>query len=374
MKDLQEDNLFGSMRERLGRYEESPSEELWNKIASKQKKDKVWPMFLEPIGLVLVGVVLLFGGEAAKTEEVRREEAKIEERASAKNEVIQSPITNHESLIPNHKSQITNLQSPIPNPHPISKTQDQVVTNAPSAPSTQHPAPPIDSVEVASPILPTKDSSIADEVVPPFKKPRSRYQIYFSATPSLSFQRMFPAANDEVIVQGFEPRSPLSIKRFGISIDAGLQREINKIFGVYAGLSFYHQKQELTYNYYNKDATVERVGDSWTFDITRKQQSKTFNYNMTNLGVSAGMQVTFKGEKLKHKFGAGLAYTHSLNSSNSYLAYQLSYRNELKINDRFSWFIEPVFTYAFISKENLAEPFKLKPYRAGIGSGLLYRF
>jgi len=103
--------------------------------------------------------------------------------------------------------------------------------------------------------------------------------------------------------------------------------------------------------------------------------------NRFGFGIDA-LLVTLKGEKLKHKFGAGVLFAQGFakesgsynNSRSSYLSYQIFYRNEARIKDRLSWFVEPMFTYSFISKEKLAEPFRLKPYRAGISGGILYRF
>jgi hypothetical protein len=360
MKDLQEDNLFGSMRERLGRYEEAPSEELWNRIAPKKKGERVWPLFLEPMGVMMIGIALLLNFDGTKDEmttvksesiqHIKKENIKKEESIISEAQVIAySKIIEEKETFISPQSQIPNLNSEIKK----------------------------DSIEVVSPILNKKDSSsitVPNEVIPPYKKPKSKFQLYLSVTPGLSFQKMSPSGNDDVIVEGFVANSPLSVKRFGFAIDAGFQRDINRYFGYYGGLSFYQQNQELTYQYYNSQAEVTRIGDSFTYEIFRQEHTKTFNYSMTTLGASAGMLVTLKGEKLKHKFGAGLLYTHSLNSSNSYIAYKLSYRNEVKVNDYITWFVEPNFTYSFIAKEKLDEPFTLKPYRAGISMGLLYRF
>jgi hypothetical protein len=250
---------------------------------------------------------------------------------------------------------------------PTTETKDIVTENipAPGNPATGQPASPGPSLAAQQPL---------DEVIPPYRKTKSKFQLYFSVTPFLSFQKLTPVANDELIVAGLGPRSSLSMKRFGFGIDAGFQKDINKILGFYGGISYYHQEQQLTYNYYDKDASVNRVGDALTFEIKRPMHSKTFDYSMSNLGARAGLLITLKGETLKHKFGAGLMYSHGLKTSANYVAYQLSYRSELSINERISWFVEPTFIYSFISREKLQEPFTLKPYRAGLSTGLLYRF
>ena len=355
------------MRERLGRYEEAPSDELWAKIAAR-KKDGGWLFLLEPVGILMFGIMILMGeGERSAVADLQNKDVR---PARQKTEEVRGVhVKNDEAKVMHEKSaDQQELIVPISTQTPIAKTPGLVTENipAPSTPATSAPSNPATE--------PPASTEPPSEVIPPYKKPHSKFQLYLSVTPSLSFQKLTPAANDHIIIQGLAARSPMSIKRFGFGIDAGFQKDINKIFGYYGGLSFYHQEQQLTYNYYDKDASVQRVGDEWTFEISRQQHTRTFNYSMTNLGVRAGMLVTLKGEKLMHKFGAGLIYTHSLNSSASYLAYQLSYRNEVRINDRISWFAEPTFIYSFVSKEKLQEPFTLKPYRAGISLGVLYRF
>lgn len=378
MKDLHEDNLIDSVRERLGRYEEAPSADLWNKIAaSRRKEQRVWPMWLEAASLVGMGMILYSLSFELPT--VKSGPASIVENETA-------PVV---STTPGEIKQIKKAKE-----HSVTQTKDvlvsheEVVVQRPhqsSVPGQSSPDPRQSSPEIVkadSVYSPNIQEDISPATVPPYKKPKSKFQLYFAVTPSLAFQKIAPNGNDELIVQGFENRSPVSIKRFGFGIDAGLQRDINNIFGFYGGLSFYHQSQQLTYSYYNKDADVTRVGDGLTFEIVRRQHSKTFDYTMSNLGVNAGLLVTLKGEKLKHKFGAGLLFSQGFakeagsynNRRSSYLSYQLFYRNEVRINDHLSWFVEPTFIYSFFSKENLNEPFVLKPYRAGIRAGVLYRF
>jgi hypothetical protein len=366
MKDLHEDNMFDSIRQRIGGYQEAPSEELWKRIAAAQPKRKPAAAWVySRIGAVaMLGLlsVLLFidtdktKQEAAISDEKKQNEiSRIEPIASEPVVIKQKTIRHRDAkdllhvaeptVIANHESQITGHESQIAD-------EDSFALKTDSIQSSPKPI----------------------EVIPPYKKPKSRIHVYFSLTPSLSFQKIIPTGDDDIIVQGLANRSPFSLKRFGFSIDAGLQYELNKYFGFYGGLSFYRQQQTLTYNYYNNDATVTRVGDSWTFLIDRPLHSRSFDYTMTNLGAQGGVMITLKGEKLKNKFGAGLNYTRSLNSPSSYLAYQVFYRNEIKINDQFSWYVQPMFTYSFITKERLNEPFALKPYRAGITGGVLYRF
>jgi hypothetical protein len=387
MKDLHEDDMFGSVRDRLSRYEESPSDDLWGRIErAKDVPSPMWPLWLESSSLGAIAVMLVIGmslGEGGMENMAKPAEKSIAPKSIASREnraPMQAPTTvavNISPESPTATQEISLTPTPIPqdpNPDTITTqetlpTQEILVTRD-----------TLDDQQETSDIqLQTTDPKT---VTPPYKKPRSKFQLFLSVTPSLSFQKIIPGTHDQVIIEDFEHRSPLSIKRFGFAIDAGFQRNINNIFGYYGALTLYRQQQELTYTYFDREANVNRIGDSWQFEINRPQHTRTFDYSMTNIGLRSGILVTLKGEKLQHKFGAGLIYSHGIaksvgsynNRQSSYLSYQLFYRNEVKINDRLSWFVEPTFIYGFISKEKLEEPFRLKPYRAGISAGVLYRF
>jgi len=357
MKDLHKDDIFGSVRERMGRYEEAPSDELWNRIATHQRsKDRVWPILIEATGLVGMGVLVfsLLNFEVRRVEEIKV--STVEE-------------TQPEVVVLAEKPEEIKAQRPLAvfKDQEVRQEQKDQQETLSEPPLLNSPSPQVIQNE------PGQEIEKEKEAVPPYKKPKSKFQFYLSVTPSLSFQKLTPSGNDNLVIQGLEHRSPMSMKRFGFGIDAGFQRDINRTLGFYGGISFYRQQQELTYLYYDKDPQVTRLGDEWVFEINRQQHSKTFDYSMTNVGVSSGLLVTLKGEKLKHKFGAGLMFSIN-NKRSGYLAYQLFYRNELEINDHLGWFIEPTFIYSLISKEKLNEPFTLKPYRAGITTGVIYRW
>lgn len=397
MKDLQEDDIFGSIRERLGRYEEAPSDAVWDKIAARKNDEGVmWPLWMERAALGAVIMAILFNVGLEKLETPKEvQENKVNSAVEQKGEMqsrkgtqstrrgAQREIQN--SAVKNSGSapmiSLGQPQTRNPKPGTFEEKPETVDISAAQLETRNSKLETIDSIEDQSIVVAPKENKL-DEVIPPYKKPKSKFQLYFSITPSLSFQKIIPNSNDAIIIEGFEHRSPLSIKRFGIAVDAGFQRDINRFLGFYGGLSFYQQQQQLTYKYFDREAEVTRVGDLWTFEINRPQQTRTFDYSMINLGVRSGLLVTIKGEKLKHKFGAGLIYSQGFikssnaynNKSSSYLSYQLSYRSELQVNDRLSWYAEPTFVYGFLSKEKLAEPFSLKPYRAGISVGVLYRF
>ncbi|RAV98283.1 hypothetical protein [Pseudochryseolinea flava] len=206
--------------------------------------------------------------------------------------------------------------------------------------------------------------------------------VYAVITPSLSFQEITPVKTDGIEVLDFESPGVIDNARLGWSFDAGYQGVIKKNLEWYAGLSYYQQQQTLSYRYNTGKFDVTQTPKGIT--MTPQTATKSFSYNMRNVGASAGVFYTIKQGGLRHKFGAGLQFHQGLlkssgessynNKQSRYLNYQLSYRLEMSANQRWNIFLQPSYTHAIISNENLREPFKLKPYRAGIGVGAIYRF
>jgi hypothetical protein len=213
--------------------------------------------------------------------------------------------------------------------------------------------------------------------------PKRRPAFYANVTPSLSFQRAIPIGSDEVVVQALSSSSILSSERFGISLDIGVQGFISKRFEYYGGLSLYHQNQTLTYSYQQgNQVTIESSGDN-RYTVTPKVLQGVVNYEMLNLGLQTGILYNLYGKTLTHKVGAGVSYQRGLkktdsesykNSESSYFSYQLFYRGEIRVSSRVRVFVQPVFMQSIRVREKLDAPFNLKPYRAGIGFGILYDF
>jgi hypothetical protein len=223
-----------------------------------------------------------------------------------------------------------------------------------------------------------------NELKPSKRIPKAaRPAVYVSATPSLSFQHAIPLDNDDVIINELSDVSILSAERFGISLDLGVQGSISKRFEYYAGLSFYHQNQILKYTYQaDNEVSVESAGEN-NYTVTPKSFVGSINYEMLNLGVQGGILYNLYGKTLTHKIGAGVSYQNGFkkskseeyeNSESSYFSYQVFYRNEVKVSPRLRFFLQPVFTQSIRVRERLDAPFNLKPYRAGIGLGVLYDF
>lgn len=216
------------------------------------------------------------------------------------------------------------------------------------------------------------------------QKKRKGTTMYFSLTPSLAYQKITPRSNDEMIISSLPSESIFSSNRFGISLEAGFQKRIFKKLEVYAGVSYYMQDQTIAYNVQSQDKVeVETTADQ-DFMVTPGVQQREFKYSMRNMGASTGIFYLIKGGMLQHKAGIGIQYQKGLgktssesgyeNSSSQYLHYQLNYRMEFFLNKRTSFYVQPNFTRAFYTAETLDGPFTIKPYRAGVGLGMLFTF
>jgi hypothetical protein len=216
-----------------------------------------------------------------------------------------------------------------------------------------------------------------------YKKLRKRrLAMYGQFTPLLSFQRVTPVSSDGIVVKELVHRSLLSTGRLAFSFEGGIQGWLTGKLQYHAGVSLYKQSQTLEYRYASGDVSIETTGDR-EYIVSPRQGVATVHYNMTNIGANVGLIYFLYGKQLLHKVGGGFSYQHGMgnrnseiydNAASSYLSYRIFYRNELHINPRLSIYIQPTFNHAFYVQEDLDAPFRLKPYSAGVGFGMVYKF
>jgi hypothetical protein len=235
-----------------------------------------------------------------------------------------------------------------------------------------------------------RDSSASKEVNKPEEQPKKKRSkkfhpaVYFTVSPSLAYQKMVPAKNDAISITELKSDGIFSSNRLGLSIDGGFQIPITQSLEVYTGLSYYQQNQTITYRYSAGNVDEIEGNPDENYIVKPGIRQKDFSYAMRNAGISAGFFYRLKTDKLMHKIGAGLQYQKGFlragegdtytNRSSNYFNYQLLYRLELAVNPRTNFYIQPSFTHAIHASESLNEPFTLKPYRAAIGIGMIYRF
>jgi hypothetical protein len=208
--------------------------------------------------------------------------------------------------------------------------------------------------------------------------------MYASMAPSMNYLKFVPLANDGVVINSIRSNSVLSSGRMGLSFEAGLQGMISKRVEFFSGLSLYRQKQQLTYLYQSGNSSQVVEQGNMTYQITPVLSEGHVQYNMLNAGLRMGFMYQLSIERLAHKAGFALSGQSGMlrssedaaynNARSYYLFYELFYRNEYAINGNARIFIQPFFTHSFFVREDLQAPFHLRPYRAGISFGLVYRF
>jgi hypothetical protein len=231
----------------------------------------------------------------------------------------------------------------------------------------------------------TNKKSTETKVIRPQKNHKKFLpSVFLSVSPSLAYQKITPATDDDINITRLNSSGILSPNRFGLNITGGFQMQVASKVETFVSGSYYSQQPTVSYSYTASDDFSLTEEDEWSFKLTPEVNTKRFNYKMRNVGVSAGVLYHIRGVQLMHKIGGAIYYERGIlkssreetynNSASSYLGYQMLYRMELALNPRTSIFAQPTFSRSIFVKEELDEPFKMKPYRAGIGFGIVYHF
>jgi hypothetical protein len=227
--------------------------------------------------------------------------------------------------------------------------------------------------------------------VPPIlqQKPKLKRKfspsVYAMIAPSFAYQKVIPVRNDDINVRKLNGAGIVSADRLGFGMEAGFQMQVSRYFELYAALSYYQQHQAVSYAYASATGiAVDGTGTPWSYQLSPDETTRSFGYNMKNAGAGAGILYHIRGRKLMHKLGGGFQYQKGFissrgeysynNAASTYLNYQMMYRMEYSLTGRTSIFLQPQFIHAIIANEDLHEPFDIKPYRAGIGFGLVCHF
>ena len=403
MKNSPERSFNDEFDKRIASYSEMPDDVVWNNIDKALRPnrmlvlmawwDRATSLFL--VSLVLGTALILSENDAIPREYSHRVADSTPEKPGADSEMGKArEVTPMHPRSPNKKpvgSQIPDLLKP-------SVVGESVVTNYASADSSETQLIPVSQprnlVSAESLIeQPLIDSLLHDEIVEktadenvaekksshwlPFKN----IKIFAAATPMINFHQVVPISGDGVGITGVESPSILSSDRLSVSISVGLQGYISHRFEYYGGLTFFRKKTSLRYSVLSEEIVTEL--DPLRYSIVPEHSTGEFNYKTTNVGLQGGMLFHLYGKKLMHKVGAGLLYHKGFaDSSNEelykedhsdYLSYEVFYRNEIVINRRLKFFVQPTFTNSFYVSEKLKEPFKLQPYSAGIGFGAIFQ-
>lgn len=413
MKNSPEEEWLHSLEKRLREFTEEPDADLWNRITAKVNHERrpVWIPWANRAAALIALIALLLSWPVSHKEDPRssrkssNEKEHSSEQRSGKNGVDISDAEPSEQAESqplkteyaadgglNNSRANTDIKDVISMNVDDSKDAEKSEMVLPDLSTSVKGTPPqtdneeIIQIDTITPLIPKHDS-VKFHVKETEKKNRAKRKnklvIYASVTPSLAYQKVTPEKNDGIVINRFNARSVLSADRFGLNLEAGVQGRLSEKLEFYSGLSIYSQNQTLTYQYQSGDEVNVTQQTDFNYTVTPGKSEQSVNYDMLTIGGQAGLLYQISGDRLKHKLGAGLSYQHGIlkpeegtykNDRSQYLFYQIFYRNEYSLNNSVRIFLQPFYTHAFFSKEKMNEPFRLTPYRAGIGFGLIYQF
>jgi hypothetical protein len=221
-----------------------------------------------------------------------------------------------------------------------------------------------------------KDKSKRDQ------RKRRLVLIYASITPSLAYYNITPDKKDEVQLKELKSKGIFSTNRLGFTLDIGLHRQLTRKLEGYAGLSYYQQRQNISFTYVSDESSTIAANDGGNYSVTPGTETRQVSYAMQNVGVAAGILYTVKRATLNHQVGLGFQYYYGLsrisnegaidNNAVSYFNYQIMYRLRWNVAPRLDFYLQPSYTSSWRSQQNDCQPFAIKPSRAGIGFGMIY--
>ena len=408
MKNFPEHNSFNELGKRLEEYTEKPDDLVWSNIdaALRPRRTPLWFSWADGISTAttIILFTLMWSIEVNRVSPVLTSASKESSEPNRIQKELLPPVLPHDIT-----DKLTKEKARQKTATRITKTSRFLKSSNIEAPVTPFTRGEIynrtffDTVASNYPIkneLFTLENKVTDTLfldsskakVDSFKtediaqKKRKHLRrgltFYVSVMPQLSFQHIIPVSQDGVVVTDIYNQPIFSSERLGINIEVGIQGKLARRLEYYGGLSLFQQHQTLKYEYQTTSDLKIESKDDLNYTITPDSRVGVVNYAMLNMGANAGLLYHLRGKNLAHKIGAGLSYQYGSrkiasevydNSSSQYLFYQLFYRNELQLNTRLKFFIQPTFSQSIFVNQKLEAPFKVKPYRAGLGLGLLYR-
>lgn len=429
MKNLPENEWMKMLEGQLRNYNEQPDEAVWDAIAQSvqpQRDAAVWKWleYSGSVATVLLAIFLMVNeGENSgivsnltnltkiKTDPEQTEEVKTqsEKSFSVNNSKPGFGEQQNKQLYATQKNKRqVSLKDVLLNENGVLSTSRASLTTSIEKSDNSYAAK-FEKSTVVLDTLPTHHQEVikTDTVVAPIKikdeekgktkeekekdkdKRKSRrkpFTLYAQLKPSLSYYAVQPFGRDEVVISSFTSPKVLSIDRFAIANEVGLQRKLTKKFDYILGLGIYKQNQTLQYQTVDNanHQVVNSSTDPFSYITIPQHSDHVVRYDMTNVGFTAGLLYELKRSGLVHRIGLSGTYQQGfhkaketstyVNAVSRYGFYNVLYRIEYPIRGKLTLYAQPTFTRSFYVEEKLAEPFSLKLSRAGIGIGVLIDF
>jgi hypothetical protein len=212
--------------------------------------------------------------------------------------------------------------------------------------------------------------------------------IYFTAMPTLGYQKLEANPADNVIVESFAKLSNFSSKRLGIRAEIGVEYKLTPRVKAFGGVLYYQRKQTISYTERVTTGVKETVsGDTLTLDPQFAVEDRSFEYELKNVGVQLGLNYTLWKKKFLHVAGTGIEFHKALNKlpedqralgftahPSTYVFYNLYYRVQYPAEGRLKAIFQPTFNYSLFLNRDMNAPFYVKPYGLGLNLGVTYSF
>jgi hypothetical protein len=393
MKNSPELEWLRKLETRLGNYAEAPDEQVWEYITSKvgKRADAGWMKWTD-YAVMLVGLVVLLWSSISVKEQgpaasefagvhaqLPRERNVAGEQGSPSKKTVES--RKHEASISSEISAHKNVDPIGSTIAPGYSAMDSGVSLQPlsTAATDKGEYIKVDSVLEVSPLTDGLDRKRNEVIVPARRK--AGFTFYAAVSPSLTFQRLIPVANDGVIIESVDVRPVFSSDRLNVALQAGIQSRIGRRFEIFGGVSLHRQSQTFSYRHLSGgNASVKE--DDLDYSLMPETSRKSLHYDVLNVGAEAGIFYCLRFDALIHKIGAGLLWQHGMmktfdgeihdEAMANYLFYQILYRNEFAISNSMNVFFQPFYQHALRTGDVPNAPFQLNPYRAGLSIGFVY--
>lgn len=265
----------------------------------------------------------------------------------------------------------------------VNASRDWSQKPASASTSSGEAGPKVDStlVNIVADTIKTNVSSPSGENKS--RKKRS-FKIYLSLTPKMTYYKIIPNKNDQVELKGLKSPGVFSPDRLGFGVDIGVQKPISKNLEWFGGAAYSVQNQSIGYSYVSNEITAIEPGADGDYTITPAIKSRSVKHSLHNVHLSSGLLYTVKKAALTQQAGLGLQYEYGLNSirsedavqtrNHSFAMVNFMYRFKWNFSEYFDFYIQPQFTHAINSQDNIDQLYSIKPSRAGVGLGVIYHF
>lgn len=396
MKDSPEHELFRKIEHRLRNYTEQPDYVLWSNISNalEKKRESRWIIWFERVGAL--GAVLMFLLLAGN--DVNNNPSEISFNKDEQLITLQRESSSGVGLnVHTHDQEYSNASNKmlpsadnevsITVQQNTSGNETKVYKEADDISDTDSAEPAQADVEsdslMNSPEEITQTKAEAGTIIKDVKRiiRKNNLRLSVSLTPLLTFRKIVPHGNDNVVINTVTAPPVFSSSRLGWQFNAGLQGNLSRRWEYEAGLSLYRQQQTFEYGVSDPDhVMVDQVSDG-VYDVFPGVAYQSLQYNMLNAGAQVGVFYTLKPSRLMHKMGVGASYQLGMlkasfqqeyvNNQSQYFSYQLMYRLQYAMSKQVQIYLQPQFSHILWAKENVAAPFTTKVHHGGIGIGAI---